>query len=106
MLDRVTGSEGYVSTALMNIIRQEAGKCLLLCQEDGLGQASPTAGRASGEIAEGGGSRMEIMCGFDSAAIEIVSKYPQRKVLLLRGKDDVHNDSVQNKMTNTNSLHI
>lgn len=48
-----------------------------------LGQVSPTAGRLSGEIAEGRGSRIEKMCGLESAAMEIASKYPQTQVLLL-----------------------
>lgn len=51
-----------------------------------LGQVFPTAGRLSGKIAKGGGSTIEIMCGC-SAAMEIVSKYPQTQVHLLKGAD-------------------
>lgn len=59
------------------------GKCLLLCQEDVLGQVFPTAGKLSGEIRERGGSRIEIMCGLEIAAMEIELKYLQTQVLSL-----------------------
>lgn len=48
-----------------------------------LGHVSPTAGRLSGEMAQGGGIRIEITCGLEIAEMEIVLNYSQTQALYI-----------------------
>lgn len=79
---RLSQSHGEWVICIHASVEHQTGKCLLLCQEDVPGQVSPTAGRVSREIEEGGGGRgIKMTYGSEWAATEIMSEYPHTQDL-------------------------